>query len=235
MEQEPMRATLHYIFDPLCGWCYGAEPLVLAAATSEKLAIALHGGGLWPQPTRLPDETRRYIQQADARIAQMSGQPFGKAYLEGLLLDQTMVLESRPTIAAVLAAEVLQPGKGLPMLSAIQHAHYENGRRVVEPDVLTELAAENGLARGQFAQALATVAVDEHIAETRRLMQRIGAGGFPAFALELEGQWQAVPHQQFPADPAGFRNWLEERAGYSDAAAPGAPPSHSTTSHSYSK
>ncbi|MEG1327174.1 MAG: DsbA family protein, partial [Janthinobacterium sp.] len=23
--------TLHYIFDPLCGWCYGAAPLVEAA------------------------------------------------------------------------------------------------------------------------------------------------------------------------------------------------------------
>jgi putative protein-disulfide isomerase len=25
--------TLHYIFDPLCGWCYGAAPLVAAART----------------------------------------------------------------------------------------------------------------------------------------------------------------------------------------------------------
>ena len=24
-------ATLHYIYDPLCGWCYGAKPLVQAA------------------------------------------------------------------------------------------------------------------------------------------------------------------------------------------------------------
>lgn len=25
------ETTLHYIFDPLCGWCYGAAPLVKAA------------------------------------------------------------------------------------------------------------------------------------------------------------------------------------------------------------
>ena len=24
-------ATLHYIYDPLCGWCYGSAPLVKAA------------------------------------------------------------------------------------------------------------------------------------------------------------------------------------------------------------
>ena len=26
--------TLHYIYDPLCGWCYGAAPLVEAARTA---------------------------------------------------------------------------------------------------------------------------------------------------------------------------------------------------------
>ena len=24
--------TLHYVYDPLCGWCYGAAPLLEAAA-----------------------------------------------------------------------------------------------------------------------------------------------------------------------------------------------------------
>ncbi|MCF3992670.1 DsbA family protein, partial [Pseudomonas aeruginosa] len=23
--------TLHYLYDPLCGWCYGASPLLAAA------------------------------------------------------------------------------------------------------------------------------------------------------------------------------------------------------------
>jgi putative protein-disulfide isomerase len=113
-----MTATLHYIYDPLCGWCYGAEPLVRAAQGIPGLALEMHAGGLWPQATHLPEATRRYIQQADARIAAMSGQPFGSAYLEGLLLDSTMVLDSRPTIAAVLAAAALDPTKALPMLLA---------------------------------------------------------------------------------------------------------------------
>ena len=25
------ESTLHYIYDPMCGWCYGAEPLIEAA------------------------------------------------------------------------------------------------------------------------------------------------------------------------------------------------------------
>lgn len=206
-----MAAILHYIYDPLCGWCYGAEPLVRAAASVDGLELELHGGGLWPKPTSLPEDTRRYIQQADARIANMSGQPFGDKYLNGLLLDPTMVLESRPTIAAVLAAQSVDPDKALAMLKGIQHAHYEQGRRVVEREVLCDIAVEAGLERDAFAEAFDRASVDAHIAETRQLMGRVGAGGFPAFVLQVGNQLLGVPHQQFASDPAGFHGWLSSQ------------------------
>lgn len=224
---------LHYIYDPLCGWCYGAEGLVAAAATVGGLELRLHAGGLWPQPTNLPEEMRRYIREADSRIAAMSGQPFGEAYLSGLLEDPALVLHSRPTIAAVLAAQSLDAGQALQMLRAIQHAHYERGRRVVEPEVLADLAAECGLDREAFAAALAAVPVDAHIDETRRLMSRIGAGGFPTFVLEAAGAWLAVPHQRYPGDPGGFRNWLSNQLQTrASAASSGRLPSPAVRSNS---
>lgn len=38
--------TLHYLYDPFCGWCYGAAPLVSAAAEIESVNITLHGIGM---------------------------------------------------------------------------------------------------------------------------------------------------------------------------------------------
>ena len=146
-----MNAVLHYIYDPLCGWCYGAEPLVWAASKVDGVALRMHAGGLWPQPTRLPEAMRRYIQQADARVGQMSGQPYGEPYLNGLLFDADLVLESRPVIAAVLAAQALDPAKALPMLRGIQHAHYERGQHVVRDETLREVAAEIGLDVAAFS------------------------------------------------------------------------------------
>jgi len=204
-----MTAKLHYIYDPLCGWCYGAEPLVSAAAAIEGLEIVLHGGELWSEPTRLPRHTREYIQQADARIAQMSGQPFGEAYLQGLLLDPSLVLESMPTIAAVLAAQAMAPKKALAMLRAIQHAHYEQGLHVVRRDVLCDLAESCGLERAAFEARLSDVPAEAHIAESRRFMESVGARGFPMFVLQVDDEWFAVPHQRFASHAAGFAEWLE--------------------------
>jgi putative protein-disulfide isomerase len=204
-----MNAVLHYIYDPLCGWCYGAEPLVWAASGVDGLKLKLHAGGLWPRPTKLPEHMRRYIQQADARVGQMSGQPYGEPYLKGLLFDPDLVLESRPVIAAVLAAQALDPSKALPMLRGIQHAHYERGKHVVREETLREIAAETGLDVAAFGEALASVPVDEHIAESQELMNNVGAQGFPTFVLEIDNEWYAVPHGRFASMPAKFAEWLD--------------------------
>lgn len=39
------QATLHYVFDPLCGWCYAAAPLIEAAGQIDGLNIVMHAGG----------------------------------------------------------------------------------------------------------------------------------------------------------------------------------------------
>jgi putative protein-disulfide isomerase len=202
-----MKATLHYIFDPLCGWCYGAEPLAQAAATVGGLDLALHAGGLWPEPTVLPDATRQYIAQADQRLAQISGQTLGEQYRTKLLFDPELVLDSQPTTKAVLAAQALT-GAGLQMLRAIQHAHYVDGRHVVREDVLIDLAASLGIDKQSFVVAWNAADALAHIGETRRLMAKVGAQGFPTFVLELDGQLHGVEHNRFQRKPADFAAWL---------------------------
>jgi len=201
-------SKLHYIYDPLCGWCYCAEPLVRAATAVPGLDLVLHGGGLWPEPTQLPEATRKYIREADTRAAAISRQPYGRKYLEELLTDPSLTLDSAPTTAAVLAAESLAAGNGLAMLQAIQHGHWEHGLHVVNADVLLQLAEAIGLDRQSFERAAANVDVDSHIARTRQLMRRIGAQGFPAFVLEKDSQWLPVPSQRFLPNPAAFGEWL---------------------------
>jgi len=179
-----------------------------AAGTVAGLELKLHAGGLWPEPTQLPDDMRRYIREADSRAAGISGQPYGKVYLDELLQDPELILDSRPTTAAILAAESIDPAAGPAMLRAIQHGHWEHGQHVVRPEVLKQLATGVGLNAAAFDKALTTVDADSHINRTRQLMGQIGARGFPAFLLERDGQGYAVPHQQFMSDPKGFADWL---------------------------
>lgn len=180
--------TLHCIFDPLCGWCYAAAPLVEAARTVPGLRVELHAGGMMTGANRRPitPQWRDYVIPHDKRIAELTGQPFGEAYFEGLLRDTGAVMDSEPPITAILAAESLRAGGGLDMAHRVQQAHYVEGRRIAEAGVLAELAVELGFDAEAFAAAFAQHTGDataRHIAASRDLLQRAGGQGFPTFVL----------------------------------------------------
>jgi putative protein-disulfide isomerase len=206
-------ATLHYIQDPLCGWCYGAAPLVKAAR--EVLPVSWHAGGMMAGARRqqVTEGLRGYVLPHDRRIGQLTGQPFGEAYADGLLRDTTAVFDSEPPIAAMLAAEAVG-GRGLDLLARLQQAHYVEGRRIADRPVLEEMAASIGLDRAEFTEALGDVegeTVQSHIAQTRALMRRLGVAGFPSFALERDGRWSPVEAGEFLGRPAEFGDWLRQQ------------------------
>ena len=180
--------TLHYVFDPLCGWCYAAAPLATAARDVPGLRIALHGGGMMTGANRraITPQWRACVMPHDRRIAQLSGQPFGAGYFDGLLNDTAAVMDSAPPTTAILAAEQLG-GRGLDLLHRLQQAHYVEGRRIADADVLGTLAEDIGLDRAAFDAAFASLAggaTDRHFAASRALLAEVGGQGFPTFALE---------------------------------------------------
>ncbi|POA29086.1 MULTISPECIES: DsbA family protein [unclassified Pseudomonas] len=205
-------ATLHYIYDPLCGWCYGAKPLVQAAQAV--LPVIAHGGGMMTGANRqtVSPQLRDYVMPHDRRIAEYTGQPFGEAYFEGLLRDHTAVFDSAPPIAAVLAAEQLA-GRGLELLGRLQSAHYVEGRRIADEAVLLELAASIGLEaesfKREFKDALANETQD-HIKKSRALLAKVGGQGFPTLVLEQDDQFTVVDISPWLGKPEAFAAWLSQ-------------------------
>ncbi|NVZ81692.1 DsbA family protein [Pseudomonas yamanorum] len=210
-------ATLHYIYDPLCGWCYGAEPLLHAAR--DVLPVQLHGGGMMTGANRqsVSPQLRDYVMPHDRRIAEYTGQPFGQAYFEGLLRDHDAVFDSAPPISAVLAAEKIA-GRGLELLARLQTAHYVEGRRIADNDVLLTLAESIGLDPQVFNTAFHEIQGAEtqaHIKDSRQWLAKIGGQGFPTLALEQGGQLQLLDISPWLGKPQAFAEWLRQTVAIS--------------------
>jgi len=207
-----MEAILHYIYDPLCGWCYAAESLTEAASrlAPGRYTIKLHAGGLFSR-TRLPDAKRSHIRVADARIGELTGQIFGKPYLNGLLNDPNTVYDSSMPIRGILAAEAVQSRYGLPMLKALQRTHYRSGRRIVELPTIVSVAESIGLDVAGFSTAFGRVTNDElqkHLDSTRRLMYKVGAPGYPTFVAQAGDRFEVLPHERFYGHSEGFAHLI---------------------------
>ncbi|MCS4229363.1 protein-disulfide isomerase-like protein with CxxC motif [Stenotrophomonas chelatiphaga] len=74
--------TLLYLFDPLCGWCYGAAPALDALTNHPSIELMLLPSGLFTGRGARP-QNRQWADYAwanDQRIAALTGQVFSEAY-----------------------------------------------------------------------------------------------------------------------------------------------------------
>jgi putative protein-disulfide isomerase len=206
---------LHYIFDPLCGWCYAAAPLVEVARSVAGVDVRFHAGGMMTGPNVRPitREWRAHVMPHDLRIAKLTGQVFGDAYLDGLLNDLGAVMDSEPPTTAILAAEALG-GRGLDMLSRLQRAHYVEGRRIADPAVLTEMAIDIGMNGQSFTAFFGNVsgeATQYHIESSRHLLEQVGGKGFPTFVIERGRQRETLSTGSWLGQPEAWREYLVGR------------------------
>ena len=139
-----------------------------------------------------------------------TGQPFGEAYLNGLLNNRGAVWNWGPPIEAVPPAAELG-GRGLDMLARIQKAHCIEGRRVADHVVLVGLAADIGLPGVTFKPMLEKVAgptVAKRIAASRDLLRRVGGQGFQICVFDAAGtsrHW--TPARYFGGVARVTRRW----------------------------
>lgn len=175
-------ATFTYLFDPLCGWCYGAAPAIarlrgMAGVTLKALPVGLFA---WEQGVPLAT-MRDHIRPADARIAALTGQVFSEAYFERVVGQPDGRVQSGPATQALWLAEQAQPGAALTLLPAIQQARYVDGRDITDPAVL---AALSGLDPVAIADAQTAATARAWAGEGAALLAAVGARGVPTLLMQ---------------------------------------------------
>lgn len=187
-----MTKTSHitYLFDPLCGWCYGASATIKALAEQPGLTVTLMPTGLFstPDAPQIDDGFAAYAWANDQRIARLTDQPFSAEYRSKVLADRTARLNSAPATLALTTVAMTAPERELEALRAIQTARYVEGRDITAQSVLVEILRSLSLI--EAASLLQTRDPDLRAANTARvktaqaLMRRFGAEGVPVLVVE---------------------------------------------------
>jgi putative protein-disulfide isomerase len=203
-----------FLFDPLCGWCYGAAPTIAALRTALPVRFDLYPIGLFYKEGVRPMDTgiAQYIRQVDQRLSQMTGQPLGKDYMAKLVVAGAPALNSAPAIRAILAAESGVAGKGLDLQETLQKARFVDGRDITDSAEIAKIAAENGI---ELEKTITEADVDRRIAASRQLLARYGMNGVPALVLRGIGDWEGQLDEAIPNrlnyDLAGLVAYVRDR------------------------
>ncbi|MCY0852579.1 DsbA family protein [Cupriavidus sp. D39] len=207
------HATLHYVYDPFCGWCYGLAPLVSVAAEIDGLNVMPHSGGMLAgeQAKMMSPKWRDFVRPHEERITALSGQVFSETYQQGTQFDYGVNFDSGPPTAAMLAADSVA-GAGLKMLKRLQTAYYVEGRPIAEREELIRIAVELGLDAEAFSDAYdqATRALGEHFEQTQAFLEAEGGCGYPTLAIERNGKLTMLHLEQYFGKPELFRRTLTD-------------------------
>ncbi len=207
--------ALLFVFDPLCGWCYGAAPSMARLQAATSLPIELWPTGLFAAGNARPmtPAFRDYAWQNDQRIEQLTGQRFTQAYYDQVLSDYSVAFDSWPATLALHLIELAAPGQGLAALHRIQALRYVDGRDLSQPTVLADAAESFGLARADFLAAYADAeqhrALRARIDAGQRLMAGLHLRGVPALVSRDGERLAVLPSHLLFDEGDGLAAWLE--------------------------
>ncbi|MBC7502491.1 MAG: DsbA family protein [Herminiimonas sp.] len=189
-------ATLIYIADPLCSWCYGFGPELAGLLTGlPGLPIQFVVGGLRAYNKESMDQTQIDTIRSHWKAVEASTSlPFRN---DGLLRTD-FIYDTEPACRAVKAAEILAPATVFDVFHSIQHAFYADSRDMTQGSELAAVASAAMSAAGTPTDAAAFLQVWEDAATVRATgkdflqTQRWGIDGFPTLVLERDGQLDLV-------------------------------------------
>jgi putative protein-disulfide isomerase len=187
-EDSTMPSTVTYLFDPLCGWCYGASPVIQQLGEQANIQLELAPSGLFAGGGRTLDAAfADYAWSNDQRIAKLTGQRFTEDYRQKVLGRLGSRFDSAAATLALTAVSLSEPLRELETLTVLQEARYVQGLDTCDVSVVGKLlrdldlpAAADRIAAGDTELLAANTA---RIEKARGLMQTFGAQGVPALMV----------------------------------------------------
>lgn len=185
------KPTLIYVYDPLCGWCYGFSPVMqrLHKDFSGQMQFEVLSGGMVMGDRVGPiGQVAPYISWAYKHVEERCGVKFGAGFLEGVLKPGTAIFSSEKPCIALTVFKSYQPENAVQFAHDLQHAVYYDGKDLTADATYTDLTEPYKIDSQHFTEKLNS---DEFREKTHRefeLVGEMGITGFPTVFLVTENQ-----------------------------------------------
>jgi len=180
-------ATLVYVHDPMCSWCWAFRPTWAQIRTKLPTGITIQCllGGLAPDSDRaMPADMQDYLQQTWRRIQEhVPGTRFNFEFWTRCQPRRS----TYPACRAVIAASEQDSDREADMILAIQEAYYLEARNPSDDDTLAAIAGGLGLDPERFRTDLNSTATKAELRRQIETARAMGIQGFPSLVLLRAG------------------------------------------------
>lgn len=172
-----------YVFDALCGWCYGFSPVIkqLHENYADKFDFTIVSGGLSVENPGPINEVAPYIKAgAYKTVEEKCGVKFGDAFINGTLKTGDMILNSLPPAIALAIVKEQMPSKAFAFGTILHKAIYVDGHQPEDIEGYGKYAAKIGLDPVQFVSDMSKENYEKVAYNDFSIAKQYGVVGFPS-------------------------------------------------------
>jgi putative protein-disulfide isomerase len=193
-EEKP---ELYYVYDPLCGWCYGFSPVMHQVKDhyKDRVDIEVISGGMVLGDRVGPlSQIAPYIRDGVKRVEDMTGVKFGQSYLDDLFGEGKRIMDSWPPCLALTVFKSFAPSQALNFASDIQRAIYFDGLPCGDMENYARLAARYGVNEEEYLSRCQDDAYGLMTRQEFQFAQDLKAQGYPYVVFKNKGKYFLVAH-----------------------------------------
>ena len=185
-------AQLTYVYDPLCGWCYGFIPTLRDfARNNPHVEIDVVPGGLVTGDRVGPyGDMLNYIASAAPRMSAVTGQFLGEPFFDMMRREETPLSISAPPSLAVLLMQSLTDKEGvLRFVHGLKETHFIDGQNLNDAHTYDALCDKLGLPRLNTKAIVGATEAQPLVAASFQKARSLGVSSFPtSIVFDEKGQ-----------------------------------------------
>ncbi len=191
------RPTFFYVYDALCGWCYGFSPVMKAFFETHRDAYdfkVVSGGMVMGDRSGPIGEVASYIKGAHKQVEERAGVKFGDAFLNGLLEEGTAQFSSLQPAIAMSVFRSFKPSEQVPFAHDLQSMIYSDGIGPEEIGHYGEIAARYGISKEEFNLAMSNEELIKDAYGDFEIARQLDVRGFPSAFIHRGDTFYMVVH-----------------------------------------
>lgn len=193
-KKEMEKSKIIYVFDPMCGWCFGFGKVMGDFYDSYKDSFnfdVVSGGMVVGEREGPIGDFADYILGAYKRVEEYSGMKYGQPYLDQLKTKTLWSSSVKPSIA-LETFKTFNTKDVVHFSHAIQKAYFIDGKDLRNEDVYKQLIKPYGINEAEFIKKLNSDELKTQTTNGFQMASNWGITGYPAVLIEHKGKYYAV-------------------------------------------
>lgn len=197
-----MKPILIYVYDPLCGWCFGFHPIVekLADRFGKDLNIKVVPGGLAVDENVKPvKDGYQYILSTLPQAEQTMGVEFGENF-KLIMEEGSYLYNSEPPCRIQNVVNELKPNYALEFAGKLQQSFFIEGRNLNKWETFASLLTDSPVNTDTAEKIFKSEEIRENTRRQFEWCRKNGATAFPALLLQIGGETGVMSRGYRPYD-----------------------------------